>query len=163
MNKSGIKNAWLGFDNWTTGLINPEFVKYASDSGYLIAPYDSYHSIQQNADDSWITASFKDKSLYENATVTNKNGKKIAGFLGKGRKLNPTLSMPSVQDRVNDILSTGVKYNSWFIDCDATGEFYDDYSPNHITTQKQDMKARLKRMKYIRDNKKMVKIGRAHV
>ena len=43
----------------------------------------------------WITASFKDKSLYENATVINKKGKKFEGFLGTGRKLNPTLSMPA--------------------------------------------------------------------
>ena len=26
INNSGIKNAWLGFDNWTTGLINPSFI-----------------------------------------------------------------------------------------------------------------------------------------
>ena len=35
-------------------------------------------------------------------------------------------------------------------------KFYDDYSPNHITTQKEDINARLKRMEFIRDNKKMV-------
>ncbi|MTK13192.1 MAG: hypothetical protein F8N39_14255, partial [Clostridiaceae bacterium] len=156
MNKSGIKNAWLGFDSWTTGTKNPEFVKYANENGYLIGTYDSYHSIQETGNENWETASFKDKSLYENATITRKNGKKVGGFLGKGRKLNPTLSMPAVKERVEDILSTGVKFNSWFIDCDATGEFYDDYSPNHITTQQQDMQARLKRMEYIRDNKKMV-------
>ncbi len=43
-------------------------------------------------------------------------------------------------------------FNSWFIDCDATGEIFNDYSSNHITTQEEDLKARLERMAYIRDN-----------
>lgn len=156
MNNSGIKNAWLGFDNWATAFINPEFVEYANRNGYLIGAYDSYHSIHEKGNDNWITASFKDSKLYEEATIENKDGKKVGGFLGKGRKLNPTLSMKAVKDRMDDILTTGVKFNSWFIDCDAAGELYDDYSPKHITTQEQDMKARLKRMEYIRDDKKMV-------
>lgn len=42
-------------------------------------------------------------------------------------------------------------FNSWFIDCDATGEIYDDYTPSHITTQEEDLAARLERMSYIRD------------
>ncbi|MEC0369856.1 glycoside hydrolase [Paenibacillus chibensis] len=42
------------------------------------------------------------------------------------------------------------------MDCDATGEVYDDYSPSHPTTQQQDLKARLERMQYIRDDKHMV-------
>ena len=57
---------------------------------------------------------------------------------------------------MNDILQNGPKYNSWFIDCDATGEIYDDYSAKHITTQEQDLKARLKRMDYIAQEKGMV-------
>lgn len=156
INNSGIKNAWLGFSDWTAGFIQPDFVKYANDNGYLIGPYDSYDSIHQGEDDNWDTASFPDQSLYENATITGKNGKKLGGFLQKGRKLNSTLSLPSVKQRVEDILSTGVKFNSWFIDCDACGDFNDDYSPDHTTTEEQDMQARLKRMQYIRDDKKMV-------
>ena len=57
---------------------------------------------------------------------------------------------------MNDILQNGPKYNSWFIDCDATGEIYDDYSAKHITTQEQDLKARLQRMDYISQEKGMV-------
>lgn len=54
---------------------------------------------------------------------------------------------------MNNILQNGPKYNSWFIDCDATGEIYDDYSAKHITTQEQDLKARLQRMDYIAQEK----------
>ena len=48
-------------------------------------------------------------------------------------------------------MSSQLPFNSWFIDCDATGEIYDDYTPSHITTQEEDLAARLERMSYIRD------------
>ncbi|MDM5188224.1 glycoside hydrolase [Bacillus sp. DX4.1] len=156
MNEAGINHAWVGLPNWEQGFIQPEFVKRAEKMGYLVGPYDSYHSIHEKGDKNWNTASFKDPSLFEEATVSRKNGEKIQGFLGRGRKLNPTLSLPSVKERVGGILNNGVAFNSWFIDCDATGEIYDDYSPNHITTQEQDLKARLARMDYIAKEKSMV-------
>lgn len=156
LQKAGIRRAWIGLPDWTAGYIHPHFVKEANKKGYLIAPYDSYHSIHKTGDREWNTASFKDQTLYDQATITKKNGKKEEGFLGKGRKLNSTLSLPSVRGRVNEILSNRVAFNSWFIDCDATGEVFDDYSPEHITTQKQDLAARMKRMAYIGDRKNMV-------
>ncbi len=157
MHASGITNAWLGFGmDWIPGLINPEFVKKACEYGYLIGPYDSYHSIHDKCDLEWITAYFDDPQLYENATVTGKKGTKIGGFLGRGRQLNPALSMPAVKARMEDILNTGVKFNSWFIDCDAYGEFFDDYTPGRMSSQADDMAGRLKRMEYIRDEKNMV-------
>ncbi|MHA2890490.1 glycoside hydrolase [Bacillus cereus] len=156
MKKSGIKKAWIGLPNWANGLMNPQMVEEANRMGYLIGPYDSYHSIHEVGSREWNTASFKDKTLYENATVSNEKGEKIEGFAGKGRKLNPTLSLPSVKERVGDILHNNIPFNSWFVDTDATGEIHDDYSPNHITTQEQDIKARLQRMKYISEEKHMV-------
>ena len=36
------------------------------------------------------------------------------------------------------------------------GEAHDDYTLEHITTQDQDIKARLQRMEYIRDGQQMV-------
>ncbi|WP_371025324.1 glycoside hydrolase [Paraclostridium ghonii] len=156
MKKSGIDNAWIGFDDLEAGYVSPEFVKKANDYGYLVGPYDSYHSIHKPGEEKWSTAKFEDKLLYENATIEDKNGKKLEGFQGTGRKLNPTLSMSSVKSRVNKTLKEGYKFNTWFIDCDATGEIYDDYSKNHPTTQEQDLNARLKRISYIRDDKNMV-------
>jgi hypothetical protein len=46
--------------------------------------------------------------------------------------------------------------NSWFIDCDAFGELFDDYSPLHPATQEEDMQARLARMAWIRDTHGLV-------
>ncbi|NEW06533.1 glycoside hydrolase [Paenibacillus sp. SYP-B3998] len=153
---AGIKHAWLGLPNWTAAYKKPDFVKQANESGYLIAAYDSYHSIHQEENPDWNTAIFKDKSLYEKATMSKKNGEKRTGFLGKGRILNPMLSLPSVKERMNTILSTGIPFNSWFIDVDAAGEFHDDYAPDHTMTEKQDMEAKLARMTFIRDEKKLV-------
>ena len=149
MKSKGIDRAWLGFDGWETGYMNPNFVDYAKDEGYLIGTYDSYHSIHKKGEEKWSTAAFEDKSLYENATVTNKFGEKLKGFNGVGRKLNPLYSFSAVNKRVDGILNDGIHYNSWFIDCDAAGEIYDDYSKK--TTKQQDLEARMKRMEIIED------------
>ena len=53
-------------------------------------------------------------------------------------------------------MSNSLPFNSWFIDCDATGEIYDDYSPSHPATQEEDLAARLERMAYIRDQYRFV-------
>lgn len=154
--KSGIEKAWIGLHSWEQAFANTEFTKVALDQGYLMATYDSYHSIHKPGEEKWITASFKDTNLYDNATIDKKNGEKYLGFQNVGRKLNPVFALDSVKERVKSILDTSSQFNSWFIDCDATGEIYDDYSPKHLTTKQQDLEARLERMRYIRDNYDMV-------
>ena len=156
MKNSGISNLWIGFDGWRSGFIKPEFVDMANEYGYLIGTYDSYHSIHKPGEEQWITAKFEDETLFENATVTNKKGEKIEGFNGVGRKLNPTLAMPSVKNRINKILDTGIDFNSWFLDTDGTEDVYDDYSKQHTTTEKQDIEGRIERIKYVSDEKNMV-------
>lgn len=152
MQSAGIDRAWIGLNSWEQAYAKPELVEQAAAAGYLIASYDSYHSIHEPGAEQWITAQFDDTSLYENATVTKKDGTKESGFKNVGRKLNPVCSMSAVKSRMEEIMSNDLPFNSWFIDCDATGEIYDDYTPGHITTQEQDLAARLERMAYIRDN-----------
>jgi hypothetical protein len=156
MKKAGIKKAWLGLNEWKPAFINPDFVEKANESGYLIGPYDDYHGIHQPGKERWNTAAFDDTSLYESATVSMKDGKKYKAFLGIGRKLNPTLSLPLVEKRVDGILSQGIKFNSWFIDCDGTGEFLDDYTQGRMTSQKDDQDARIIRMAWVGEERKMV-------
>lgn len=156
MKDSGIENAWIGLDSWENAFYKPELVETAVEEGYLIGPYDSYHSIHEPNNEEWLTAKFDDNSLYEKATIVDKGGKKESGFQNVGRKLNPTLSLTSVKKRVKEISSNDIKFNSWFIDCDATGEIYDDYSVENRTTKQEDLKSRLERMAYIRDEMNMV-------
>ncbi len=156
MKENGIDHAWIGLNSWEQAYNKPELVWQAVGKDYLIASYDSYHSIHEPGNEQWITACFDDLTLYENATIVDKNGEKERGFRNIGRKLNPTHSMLSVKARMEKIMANGIPFNSWFIDCDATGEIYDDYTEGYITTQEQDLSARLERMAYIRDQYNMV-------
>lgn len=157
MQAAGIKNAWLGLNDWEAGEIHPEFVLKAKDKGYLIGPYDSYHSMHPPGKEVWITAKFEDTTLYNRAYVLNKNGKPARAFLGKGRKLSPVLAMPAVKQRISGLMKGPAhEFNSWFIDCDGTGEILDDYTPGRMTSEQQDLEARLQRMAWIRDQYKLV-------
>ncbi|MCD8317998.1 MAG: glycoside hydrolase, partial [Paraprevotella sp.] len=124
--------------------------------GYLSGPYDSYHSIHKPGHEEWSTASFRDTTLYDQASIRRQDGSYMSGFKGVGRYLNPIYSMGEVIYRTHKILSTGVPFNSWFIDCDATGEVHDDYTPHHESNKQQNIEARLRRMAYIRDTLQMV-------
>ena len=67
------------------------------------------------------------------------------------------MAQPYVEDRVNGIVSQmPTDFNTWFIDCDAYGELFDDYSLSHPATQLDDMNARLARIAWIRDTHNMV-------
>ncbi len=47
MKKSDIENAWIGFDYIEAGYVSPTLVDNAQKYGYLVGPYDSYHSIHK--------------------------------------------------------------------------------------------------------------------
>ena len=155
--ESGLDRLWLGVDSWQDGFRHPTAVAKARELGYLIGPYDSYHSIHHpNEQDTWETAQF-DLSLYETGAIVNADGTKNRGFKKKGYHLSPLAARPYVEDRVNGIVAQmPTDFNSWFIDCDAYGELFDDYSPSHPATQLDDMNARLARIAWIRDTHKMV-------
>ena len=155
--ESGLDRLWLGVDSWQDGFRHPTAVAKARELGYLIGPYDSYHSIHHpNEKDTWETAQF-DLSLYETGAIVNADGTKNRGFKKKGYHLSPLVARPYVEDRVNGIVAQmSTDFNTWFIDCDAYGELFDDYSPAHPATQLDDMNARLARIAWIRDTHNMV-------
>ena len=43
--QNGLDRLWLGVDGWDRLRQRPETVRRARELGYLIGPYDSYHSI----------------------------------------------------------------------------------------------------------------------
>ena len=155
--ESGLDRLWLGVDSWQDGFRHAAAVAKARELGYLIGPYDSYHSIHHpNEKDTWETAQF-DLSLYETGAIVNADGTKNRGFKKKGYHLSPLMAQPYVEDRVNSIVAQmPTDFNTWFIDCDAYGELFDDYSPSHPATQLDDMNARLARIAWIRDTHKVV-------
>ncbi|MFB3881497.1 MAG: glycoside hydrolase [Armatimonadota bacterium] len=141
----GLSSAQWGFER-------PELVRAVKELGGLIFPYDSYHSIHHpDQADSWDTAQF-DLELYEKGPIQNLVGAKLPGYLGRGYQLSPLAVWPYVKQRVSRIMSElPEQFNAWFVDCDAYGEVFDDYSPLHPATQEDDVKARLQRMAWIRD------------
>ena len=155
--ENGLDRLWLGIDSWQDGFRHPTAVAKAKALGYLIGPYDSYHSIHHpNEQDTWETAQF-DLSLYETGGIVNADGTKSRGFKQKGYHLSPLVARPYVENRVNGILTQMPSdFNTWFIDCDAYGELFDDYSSLHPATQLDDMNARLARIAWIRDTHNMV-------
>ena len=155
--ESGLDRLWLGVDSWQDGFRHPTAVTKARELGYLVGPYDSYHSIHHpNEKDTWETAQF-DLSLYETGAIVNADGTKNRGFKKKGYHLSPIVAQPYVEDRVDGIVAQmPADFNSWFIDCDAYGELFDDYSVTHPATQVDDMNARLARIAWIRDTYNMV-------
>lgn len=156
MYSGGITKAWIGFDNWEETPESRTLVEQMNRKGYLVGTYDSYHSIHKPGSEEWSTASFCDSTLYYNCTIKDREGKYTAGFKGVGRYLNPLYSMKEVKYRTHNILKTGVPFNSWFIDCDATGDVHDDYTPGHESSKQQNLEARINRMTYIRDSLNMV-------
>ena len=145
--ENGLDKLWLGVDSWQDGFRHPTAVAKAKELGYLIGPYDSYHSIHHpDEKDTWETAQF-DLPLYETGAIVNADGTKNRGFKKKGYHLSPLVAQPYVEDRVNGIVEqTPTNFNSWFVDCDAYGELFDDYSTSHPATQLDDMNARLARI-----------------
>ena len=155
--ESGLDRLWLGVDSWQEGFRHPTAVVKARELGYLVGPYDSYHSIHHpDEKDTWETAQFG-LSLYESGAIVNADGRKNRGFKKKGYHLSPIVAQPYVEDRVDGIVAQmPADFNSWFIDCDAYGELFDDYSTSHLATQVDDMNARLARIAWIRDTYNMV-------
>ena len=155
LHAKGLKRLWLGIDSWSKLEGNPELIIRAKELGYLVATYDSYNSIHSpDEKDTWDTAQF-DMELYQKGPIVKYNGKKRIGFAGKGYKLSPIAAKPYVRKRVAAIMKT-LPFNSWFIDCDAYGELFDDFSELHPANQQDDMNARLDRMAYIRDKYNLV-------
>lgn len=159
--KLELTNLWLGYDQdprSSNYLVTPEIIQKGVKLGYLIGPYDSFHTMQNPKNADGINNIFDD--LYPAACIHDKNGKVNIGFGGKGCHVSSeafVLQQPknkTLYSRVNTFVKTGI--NSYFLDCDATGELFDDYSSMHLMTKEKDRTNRIERMAYIAADKKMV-------
>jgi Glycosyl hydrolases related to GH101 family, GH129 len=130
--------------------MKPQVATYADELGYLFGPYDSYHSVHRpdaNPDDTWETAQFG-WELYNTGGIVNADGSMSAGFKKVGYHVSPIAARPYVEKRVNEYMSR-LRLSAVFVDCDAYGQFFDDYSPDHPATKQQDMLERLDRMSWL--------------
>ncbi len=157
--KLGVKRAWIGYDQDEFGeqktLAGKEFVAAAIRAGYLVGPYESFANAQDpNTGDS---VSRWPGKLYPDGCIVKRDGARKTGFADRGCELSseafaraePTLH--PLATRVDNQLRDGA--NSYFIDVDAFGELFDDFSPAHPMTVFQDRTNRMARMRYARDRK----------
>lgn len=135
----------------------PCVARVAEEMGYLFGTYDSFHSIHDPAlfgtDNTWSTAQF-DSHLYDTGRILRRDGIPRGGFKGVGGKLSPLAARPYIETRVRRNMRN-VPYSYYFVDCDATGEVYDDYSPRHRAGQADDARARADRMRWISETFKV--------
>ncbi|MBX7244197.1 MAG: glycoside hydrolase, partial [Candidatus Sumerlaeaceae bacterium] len=132
LSSAGLDRLWLGFDSLEGSLRHSAAVARARKLGYLVGPYDSYasiHSPKMEPDQTWESAQF-DADLYRDGPMVRADGEKRHGFKKVGYRLSPVAARPYVEKRVSAAMAAA-PFNSWFMDCDAFGDFLDDYSPLH--------------------------------
>lgn len=150
LTRAGLDRLRISLADWESMTGNRSFAEEADRLGYLIGPYDSYHSIHdpdwRGTDATWPTAQF-DRELYETVAIVNRDGTKRKGFKQKGYLLSPAAAHPWVERRVA-VNAARAPFNYYFFDCDGYGQVYDDYSLLHPATQMFDAAARCDRMRW---------------
>ena len=148
---AGFDRLWLGAGSWDGFVSRPETVAVAKEKGFLMGPYDSYDSVHRpGAADTWQTAQF-DQKLFDTGGIVQANGRVRNGFKQMGHTLSPRAARPYLEKRVDGLMKS-FHPNSWFMDCDGFGDFFDDYSPDHPATQQSDAFERVARLKWIATN-----------
>jgi glycosyl hydrolase family 129 len=163
LKRLGIDRFWLGYDQdprqQNEHLVYDEYIAEAKRLGYLIGPYDTFDNIQdpRSAD---AVSSIWDPDLYKAGCIVDEQGETQRGFQGRGCELSSeALNLAearkhTIEDRVAGHARTGI--NSYFLDSDAYGDLYDDYSKTHPMTRRQDRLNRLRRMRYISETRRLV-------
>ena len=156
LQKAGLEKLWLGFDNWMPAFYQPQVIDQAKDAGYLVGTYDSYNTaIAPGVNDAWLTAQLP-KSMRESCAIENANGEKQKGFRGNGFYLNPACHRKYVEQRIKDIIHYG-RFNSLFLDVDATAMAREDYNaPHDGMSQTEMLSAFNDRMQWITSEQKVI-------
>ena len=157
LHAAGLKHAVLLLNDFLGSTPRPEVAAAAAKMGFLLGPYDSYHTVhnpEAAPGNTWETAQF-DRAAFENGRVLNADGYGSAGFKHTGFHFSPAAAWPYVRNRVNGALAQ-TPFSAWFVDCDATAECFDDYNPLHPATRADDIHARSERLRWLGAEKKLV-------
>jgi hypothetical protein len=157
LHEAGLDRALLVLSDLYGKAVRPDVAARAEELGYLLGPYDSYHSVHSpdaQADQTWETAQF-DQAAYASGRVLKAEGQGRSGFRGKGFYLAPSAAWPYVERRVGSVLRSN-PYSAWFVDCDATAECFDDYNPLHPATRVEDVDVRRQRLRWLESEKRLV-------
>ena len=129
-------------------LAGTTWIRKANAAGYLTGPYDIFENAQpEDTDDSpyvhW------DKTLYPGGCIRDAKGQVVPGFANRGCELSSEAlarhpGAPNPDSRYAAHVAEGA--SEVFIDSDAYGDFYEDFSPDHPMTMAQDRVNRLARL-----------------
>ncbi|QUM79907.1 glycoside hydrolase [Moritella sp. 5] len=152
---AGLTKLWLGLDNWMPAFYQPQVVVQAKQAGYLIGTYDSYNTaIAKGTNDGWLTAQLPD-TMRQQCAIEKANGYKKKGFRSNGFYLNPACNRGYVEQRIKDVIQYG-RFNSLFLDVDATGMVREDYAQNNRMSETKMLNAFNQRMEWIASNQDVV-------
>jgi hypothetical protein len=157
LHQAGLEPALLVLSDLYGDAIRPDVTQRARELGYVVGPYDSYHSVHSpdaHSDQTWETAQF-DAKAYRDGRIVKAQGERQGGFKGRGFHLAPSAAWPYVQKRVGTIQANHA-YSAWFVDCDATAECFDDFNPLHAATRVDDVIARRARLGWLESNHRLL-------
>ena len=146
MQALGLTRMWLGYDA-DGDPMTPQAVTAAEKAGYLVGPYDSWANGQDPATADSPTATWPGQ-VYPGFCVHQQDGTVLSGFHGQGCYLSSQAFAQQPQylaQRTRQMTANGA--DSYFLDVDAAGQLYDDYTPGHQMNQSQDEADRLARMR----------------
>ncbi|MBO8192577.1 hypothetical protein ITI46_13005 [Streptomyces oryzae] len=149
LRKQGNTRLWLGYDA-DGHPMSSKAVSAAKKQGYLVGPYDSYANGQAPEHADTPVAKWPG-TVYPDYCVRNRQGKVKTGFGGRGCYLSSAAFAKSeptkhyLAEHTKEMTDDGV--NSFFLDVDAAGELFSDFSTSHPMTKKQDRAHRMARMR----------------
>lgn len=149
----GNTRLWLGYDA-DGDPMSAKAVATAKRHGYLVGPYDTFANGQDPGSADTPVAKWPG-TVYPDYCVHDWKGKIKTGFGGRGCYLSSEAFDKSeatkryLAEHTRKMTRNGV--NSVFLDVDAAGELFGDFSPKHPMNKKQDRDNRMKRMRTLAD------------
>ncbi|NSC24258.1 hypothetical protein FM076_25170 [Streptomyces albus subsp. chlorinus] len=149
LRKQGNTRLWLGYDADGHPMTR-KAVATAEKQGYLVGPYDTYSNGQDPRSADTPVAKWPG-TVYPDYCVRTWKGETKKGFGGRGCYLSSEAfarSEPTEHHLArHNKRMTRNGADSLFLDVDAAGELFSDFSKSHPMTKKQDRANRLRRMR----------------
>jgi hypothetical protein len=148
MHADGLTRMWLGYDADDAPMTR-QAVRAAERDGYLVGPYDSWANGQDPATADSPSSAWP-APVYPDFCVHGADGKPVTGFGGRGCYLSSQAFAQAepkqhyLARRTARMTADGA--DSYVLDVDAAGQFFDDDTPSHPMALWQDEANRLARM-----------------
>lgn len=153
LRKQGNTRLWLGYDA-DGHPMSRDAVAEARKLGYLVGPYDSYDNGQDPETADTPIAKWPGR-VYPDFCVRDAKGTIATGFGARGCYLSSEAFAKSeptehyLARHTEEMTKNGA--NSVFVDVDAAGELFSDFTGSHPLTKRQDRDNRMDRLRTLAD------------